>query len=359
MTFNWKQLCSAAVLCGTAALALATLQAQPELSEVLGQMEGYQVERLRSSATLDAFPPAVLAEYIVEDSSAWTLRRPNPGSEIEAQIFTMLDAPGAFGLLTYFRQSRRDRFSQRLDLSLRHVFGGRTLALSSGPYFVRLQASPAEISPREVLLPAARALSRVLDVQDVDPVTVLNLPRQDLEQGSVGFYLGTAGLSVDSLFPASLTTALQISKGVEVTTASYENDGRLALVGYPTPSLAREAEARLLTRELPEGFEMKRSGILVALAEGPGSGELLAQVSYDPDVRWVKEKEDQRPGRTFQGEMSIVYGIFTDWVVFTVLFILIAGAFGAMVGASRYFYYRSHPEKLERSGMVILELPRR
>ncbi|HSR67448.1 MAG TPA: DUF6599 family protein [Acidobacteriota bacterium] len=352
MTYDWKHLPGAAallVLVGALPSALAFPQ-----DALLEGLDGYRVERLTSAAVLEGVPQTVLDEYTVRDSSDWLLNPSDGGAEIEVKLFRMLDAPGAFGLLSYYQKVSGGPQDRLPDLSVRHAFGGRSLALAMGSVFALLRVPADELSPREQLAPAARALSQALKEKSVDPVTVINLPRQDLIAGSVSFYLGAAGLDSDPFFPDPLIPVLGLQEGVEVTTARYK-DGGLVLVGYPTPSLARAAESRLLDSALTAGLSLKRSGILVGLASGSNAEGILDQVSYDPLVRWVEEKEPAPP-ITFESEMKLVTGIFANWVLFTIVFILVASALGGVIGASRYFYNRAHPERFEKGGMIRLDL---
>lgn len=344
---------------GLSLLSVATF-AQPTpsqdgLASMWGDIAGYSAEPLSSTpyqaqqaAETWGIPAAILEEYVITAQSRWTFRPQSEGSNgadaIQADALRMLDPPGAYGLLTLWKHSNAAREAPAAD----SVFDGRQMVFRKGSYLVRLGAEQQAPQLEAALAELAARLAEAIQEEDALPVTVINLPRSGLQKESVRLYLGPEGLRRDSAFPEALLPPLGFGEGVELAVARYESNQTLFLAGYPTPALAALAEQRLQASDALGGLRIKKSGILVALAD---ASPVLEEVVYDPKVQWIKEKVI-----TLQSEALSLYKILTSWVFFSLFYIVCILVFGTLVGLSRYVIHRRFPDFAARDDMVRLNL---
>lgn len=326
-------------------------------------LEGYAARQLSEAAYLPqqaseiwGIPAEVLQEYAVIRQSVWEFRSEadeKRGHAAQGDVLELLDPPGAFGLLTYWGHHRSDSLSRPLSLPADNLFDGNSsLIFCKGSYLVRLRATSRPEQAEEQLSGLAARLADAVQEEDVPPVTVINLPKKDLLPGSMTVYLGPEGLRRNAEFPSRLLPLLRFAHGVEVTAARYSTGEQLFLTGYPTPALAAEAQQRLQSSGELSGMQLKKSGILLALAiPSEQATDLLAEVNYNPKVQWIKDKV-----RTLQSEALNLYELFTSWVMFCLFYVVCITVFGTAAGLARYALHRRYPAFAARNDMVRLNL---
>ncbi len=352
-----------------AILLLAGLSGQmafaSSLREALDSISNYgwrQLERAedwRQRESLGPFPRPILEEFTLLNLTLWEARR-RGGGAVRLEAFEMLDPQGAFGLFT----ERQEQWSsgekpRRLDLTVDNLLREGRLALWRGRYFFELSATE-DVAPDQLEL-VARVLVEQIDEINLYPMTVVQLPDEDLIRESIRFYLGPTSLSANPEFPAPLLDKLGFEDEAEVTFARYRPRGdALFLIGYPTADVA-ELYVAQLQKELGsvfsrEGIYVKRSGLLVSLFQGPEAEarRILDRVRYTATVKWIYEKEAEPIDR--RGEIVTFFGIVTSSILFTGAFIVVVMFLGLLTGLVRYGLIRRYPVLAAGDKMVRLGL---
>ena len=307
---------------------------------------------------LDGIPAAILQEAGLLGYSRWELR--GQESNYRLDVFEVLDSLAAFGLFTRTRESAVQ--GERTQLGVDSLLENGTLHFWRGHFFLRLQ--PLEGSSRDGLLDLARQLVDAIEEPNLHPMSVVQLPREDLVRDSIRYYLGPNGLRENKEFPLPLRDLLGFDDYAEVAMGRYgPSEMPLFVIGYPTASLAEhyfsEIQVGLQQYFSREGVYTKRSGLLISLFSGPEeqANLLLDRVQYTASVRWLYEKDTSlEDAAQRRGEVVTFLGVVSQSILFTGIFIVFVLAVGLLFGMLRFWLLRRIPALQHRDDMVRLDL---
>lgn len=314
-------------------------------------LPGYTVEKLsvkdleRADRDYEGIPAAVLDEYAIRGYSRWRIQPRADRAAFEVTVLRMLDPTGAFGVLTY-RRGLHGNTAQGAGLEVAHYLASGELAFWKGRFCVIV--SVGSDTSAEEAASLGRQLGAAIAEENLAPVTVLNMPPTPT---SLSFFMGPSGISAEEGLPGRLAALAGFQSGVELTAAEYPLGERLYLLGYPTPALASEAHSRIRPA-LDPAWNLKQTGILVALQPKGGSAALLEAVAYKPRVQWVKD----RPPPTLQEEAKDVLRLFLGWFVFTLYFIGATLGSAAAILLLRYGLRRRFPRLADNDQMIRMGL---
>jgi hypothetical protein len=344
------------------------LLAQGTIQQYFDLLEGYQLENLAESSTLEEdfdspFSPEVIDDFILFHYSRWAVRAADPTSQalLELEIYQMQDPQGAFGVFSNWNHRSSDRLPLRLNLSVDNYYFNGSLTFWRGNYFIHLKAAARAPVNQDAQEMFARTLIDVLPLLNLHPLTVIHLPHENLVQDSIRFYLGEASFALDTHFPPDLILPLGFEHHIEVTSARYSpGDHPLYLVGYPTPSLAAEHSAKLQNAMesyfSPEGVYMRRSGVIISIFFGPESEaqDILSKVQYAPTIQWIYQK-DKDPEKLISETMIFLESVGQTLSLILVFLpmVLILG-FGA--GLLRYGLFQRFPRVRDQGEMIRLDI---
>jgi hypothetical protein len=308
---------------------------------------------------LEGFPATILGEAVLLQYGRWSL--PGESARYPLSVFEVLDSQAAFALFT--RSRREAAGGERITLAVDSLLADGTLHFWRGHFFMRLRLPEQGGSPSELLDLAGRLVAAI-DEPNLHPMSVVQLPAQDLIPDSVQFFLGPAGLAENPDFPAPLRSRLGFEDYAEVAMARYSSaNGPLYLIGYPTADLAEQYHAEiqnsLQSYFSQDGIFSKRSGLLISLYPGPQDQAtmLLDRVQYTATVRWLYEKDvtlDEAKRR--RGEVGTFLGVVTRSILFTGAFILVVFFLGLTAGLVRFWMLRRFPSYEHREDMIRLGL---
>ncbi len=305
------------------------------VSEEVGQATGIQ--------------PAWLKGFILKSFQSLNDNR----DSIRADIFEMLDPPGAYGLYTLASASLRE------ELSIGN--GARSsenaLAFWKGNYFFLLRGTPST-----TLRKLAQSLASQVAYTGETPAIVDLLPRKDLEPSSIQFF-------VKDLLPSDgalddLRPMLALDKSVQAAIGRYRPEGkRMIVLGYPTPALAYQTFERVEGHARDKSHEIyaKRAGVLVALTEGMPEDQahsLLDEIRYTPRVKWIVDKRE--PNKLLGRGVPFLLNTVLNSLAFSILFILGTATVGVVLGLFRFYLHRVRPDNFfdrpERVEMIRLRI---
>ncbi len=307
---------------------------------------------------LEGVPAAILQEAVLLGYSRWELK--GRGGDYRLSVFEVLDSLAAFGLFT--RTLELFENGERTKLGVDSLIENGVLHFWRGHFFLRLQQP--EGGSQDGLLELAKRLVEVIDELNLHPMSVVQLPRQDLIQESIRYYLGPEGLRENQEFPAPLRDKLGFKDYAEVAMGRYGPSATpLFLIGYPTASLAEQyfAEIQLGLQDYvsQQGVYSKRSGLLISLFWGPAeqARSLLDRVQYTASVRWLYEKDTTlEDAEARRGEVVTFLGVVSQTILFTGAFIVFVLGLGLLAGLLRFWLLRRVPASQQHNTMVRLHL---
>ena len=307
---------------------------------------------------LGGIPAAILQEAVLLGYSSWELH--SQQGNYRLNVFEVLDSLAAFGLFTRTRESVVQ--GERTELGVDSLLENGTLHFWRGHFFLRLQ--PLGGSSRDDLINLAGRLVDAIEEPNLHPMSVVQLPREDLIQDSIRYYLGPNGLRENREFPPPLRSRLGFDDYAEVAMGRYGPSALpLFVIGYPTASLAEHyfAEIQVGLQEYfsREGVFTKRSGLLISLFSGPAeqANLLLDRVQYTASVRWLYEKDTSlEDAAQRKGEVVTFLGVVSRSMLVTGLFIVVVLGVGLLVGVLRFWLLRRVPALQHRDDMVRLNL---
>jgi hypothetical protein len=355
-------------------VALLTLvglaRSEVSVSSHLNQIPDYraalerEVSSIEGRSQVGSFNAELLNEFVLKSYSRWNLT-PVPteagdavGSPVTLEVYEMLDSPAAFGLFSLWEKAEDRRLEARLNLPIEHRYSGADLIFWRSNYFLRLQtpAPPADPEPLERLV---RSMLDAIPSRNVLPVGVAQLPREELEEGSVELYLGRSGLAYAPDFPEPLVPLMGLEDQIEIVSARYRPASTpVFLITYPTPALAQTYSTRIqaaLSSYFGEPpIFLKRSGPIIALCLGSeqDAERLLGRVNYLAQVKWLEDKPPESEVGTFLGMVSRA-------ILGTLAFLLITLGIGVAVGYARYLVIRRYPSVGRRDEMIRLKIDER
>ena len=201
------------------------------------------------------------------------------------------------------------------------------------------------------------------------PVLVMHLPEWEKKAaGEVGYARSLPELQKAAGKQPALD-AFDFDSGVEAATAKY-GAGRLVIVEFPTPQHSVEADARINERiaqlkaagqPAPSGY--RRTGnYSVFVFDAPDSAaaeNLLAQVKYEKDVRWLG-RNPHTEEIAMRHYTSTMGDVILSTVITTGLAILLCLGVGGLIGGLVFLHRRSQQAAQEvytdAGGMVRLNI---
>jgi hypothetical protein len=342
--------------------------AQGTIQQYFDQLEGYQIENLAESSTLNEnidspFSPQVIDDFILSHYSRWAVQAVDPtlNTPLELEVYEMQDPQGAFGVFSNWNHSSSDLLPQRLDLSVDNYFFNGRLIFWRGAYFFHLKAALQEPAHHEVQEAFARTLIEALPLLNLHPLTVIHLPQENIIQESIRFYPGEASFGLNSHFPRNLIPPLGFEHHIEVTAAKYSpGNQQLYLVGYPTPGLAADHSVKLQNAMegyfSPEGVYMRRSGVIVSIFFGPESEaqKILPKIQYAPTIKWIYQK-DVDPEELRQQTVAFLGSVHRTLVAILV-FLPLALVIGLAAGLVRYSLFQLYPLVRDQGDTIHLDI---
>ncbi len=322
-----------------------------------------QTTDTRAAAETGLFSPSLLDDYVLLEFSRWRLEGAPLEAPADLRVYSMLDTPAALGLFTLARD-RLEGDPGLLPWPLEAASDSRQLLFWKSNFFFQLETAAALPLPR--LRDWAEQVTSGIEQPPVYPMSVVQLPEEDLQPETVRFYLSAEALANDSGFPRPLLEALGFEEEAEVASARYLPGGRtLYLIGYPTAAVAEQyfhaIQQKLHTIFSQPGIYSKRSGLLVALLEAPEeeARPLLERVHYNASVKWIYEKDTSAEDLAKQrGELLTFFGIITTSLVFTGIFMVVMLAGGLAVGVVRYRFLQKFPRLRSGDELIRLDLQR-
>jgi hypothetical protein len=344
------------------------VRAQSTIQPYFDHLEGYQVEKLTESSTLQEdfdspYSSQIIDEFVLFQYSRWAVRAVGPTihSPLELEVYEMQDPQGAFGVFSNWNHRSLDSLPQRLNLSVDNYFINNSLIFWRGAYFFHLTAASQEPLGQVPLEPFARTLIDALPLLNLHPLTVIHLPQENVIQESIRFYLGEASFGLNSHFPRHLIPPLGFEHHIEITAARYSPENHnLYLIGYPTPGLAAQHSMKLQNAMedyfSPEGVYMRRSGVIVSIFFGSESEaqEILPKIHYAPAIKWIYQKEvdPEELRRQTIGFLGSVQRTLTTILIFLPL----ALAAGLAAGLVRYSLFQRFPMVRKQGDTIHLDI---
>ena len=367
MLCGWIRRFTSTALFGVFSL-IQPLLAQGTIQQYFDQLEGYQIENLAESSTLEEdfdspFSPQVIDEFILFHYSRWAVRtaNPTPDLSLELEIYEMQDPQGSFGVFSNWNHLSSDLQPQRFNLSVDNYYINESLIFWRGAYFFHLKAAARSRVNQDGLEKFARALIEVIPLLNIHPLTVIYLPQENVIQESIRFYLGQASFGLNTHFPRDLIPLLGFEHHIEVTAARYSpGDHELYLVGYPTPGLAAEHSVKLQNAMeayfSPEGVYMRRSGVIISIFFGPESEarEILPKIQYAPTIQWIYQKEEDP--EELRRQTIAFLGSVQRTLVGILVFLPLALVAGLAAGLVRYRLIQMFPMVKSQGDTIELNI---
>jgi hypothetical protein len=288
-------------------------------------------------AVADPLNAGVLKEYGFTDVTTATYTR-DDGRQLTLKAARFEDASGAFGAYTFYRTPEmqpEEIGDQAASLGQRVLFFRGKILLDAT--FSKLSAmSAAEL--REL----AEDLPKTSGTQGKLPDLVAYLPGQSFVSHSAKYIIGPLAFEKTvSEFPQSI---VDFGKSPEIVLADYRvsnTDGRLMLIGYPTPQVAASELSRIdaaqQSQQLQPGpIATRRTGRILILVAGSlpadAAKTIASNVNYDADITWNQNtyhNPKDNVGRVVLG------GIFLSAVLIGILLVSSVAFGGFRVAVKR------------------------
>lgn len=320
MTRLVRYFCSL-ILCGLTALPLALcLAVAPAMAKVAPPQKHTQTlapllpasfaEWQRSGAPIlsatpqvaDASNAGILTECGFQEfeSSQYT----TAGNQLSIRAIRFHDATGAYSAFTFYRQPG----SVPEEIGRSGAFNGGHVLFWVGATLVDATFTHVTAMSAAELRELAGDLPKPPGSDDIAPSLPAYLPRANLSAGLTRYALGEQTyVRGGGVLPPSLIEFPQSS--AEAVTGTYQTrdgNGKLTLIGYPTPQLAAARLAAInaflkgssshttwpqeLAESHPDALLTRRSGPIVAVTSGSFSAatarSLIEQVNYQANVVW-------------------------------------------------------------------------
>ena len=344
-------------------LGAVTVLAQPSFDRYSSELPGFRLELRTRTQDAEQTPHQLFSDTLLVESgfrrfSDWTVHS-EESAAVEGEVFEMNSSVGAYALFNHALRTFDSTSGISLDLPVGNRFTPQGAVFWRGNLLFYLLPTTGNLQ-ESVFSDFVRAVADTINLENLLPVSVSHLPRDDRVPGSVRFYLGSESLAENPRFPEPLIQEIGLSDKIEIAEARFEPGGHsLFVVGYPTPSLADQYLVRMQNRLRSffskEGIYMKRSGVLIGIFIGPEeqARRVLGELQYKPTVQWFKKEEEEPKDRfgiiTFAG--SVTKAILGTG---TLLLMIIGG--GLLAGLARYGLFRAFPRILHRKDMIRLKL---
>jgi len=338
-------------------LAAAQAPIEPHFSALPGfrMVRQKHVAGTEQAERVGSYRSPVLTEYGLTSYSVWeAVPTAGKGQSASVEVYELRDSTAAFGLFSIWDESEGRAPGRRLDLPQDNRYDGENLVFWRGSRFFRLQQEGQPENRESEMTALARAIIHALPGAQELPVSVVHLPEQEIEAGTVHFYLGKESLALNKDFPKPLHTVVGMEDDIEISSAQYApNHTPLFLIAYPTPKLASQyflkVQTALSSHFSQKGVYITKSGVLIGLCIGSeqDANRILGRVKYTPSVQWLDEKPDPNAS----GMRFIVRAILG-----TAVFLMITLGMGIVVGYVRYQVIRRFPNLGKKDEMVRLKI---
>ena len=233
--------------------------------------------RLVSAKTVNISDQSLWSEYGLQEAEQAQYQ--SDANRFSATAFRLQDSTAALGAFDW----QRPPDAKPSELSQLAVQTGNQTLLAHANYLFVFEGYKPSVSE-------LGALFQALPKLDQAPLPTLPgyLPAAGLIPNSQRYVVGPVGLAAfDSGIPAGVAA---FHLGSEAQIGTYRAAGgeiKLAILSYPTPTIARERLAEM--QKLP-GAVAKRSGPLVAVILSPPNPDdaerLISQVRYQAAISW-------------------------------------------------------------------------
>ncbi len=319
------------------------VQAEPSVAEYLEALPDQSFRLTREAATTaeaaeeGPFDATILQEAQLISRSTWS------SGPVRMEVFETVSSAGAYSLFQWRTVQTAEQPGSSMPLAVGNRWLSREGFFWRGPYFFQLSGNRQALSA-ELFQDLVKRLVNAIEIDNLLPVTVSHLPENIAVPQSLRFYLGSGTLSGNTQFPKALLPEINRAKEIEVAyvRVGEEGDG-LFLIGYPTVALAQESFIRLQQRMedvfSPQGYYMKRTGVLVCLYSGPEprAAAVLSGIAYKPTIQWLRDR------RSTPRETLTFFGLVTQAILGTGAFIILLLGAGVAVGLVRYEVIRRFP----------------
>lgn len=261
-----------------------------QLSTLIKEKTLWRIDRGHDDytpSTLSQFSPDKAAIYLEYGFSRLSTQKLSLGPEkIQMELYEMVDTPAAYGVFTFFRDSRSK--PAKIIGAVGEITAD-SLNFQKGKFYLRLtciQGTDAKVSH---LFGLGQLISDQLPVSFVLPAVVKKLPTEERVPQSEVFLMGPTAL--DRLMPLKGKDPFGLNVGAEAAFARYAaglESASVLLIDYPNQQLAKkilEAGYREYSAQKPgQPIYFKRDGPLVTLVMDASSPEfatsLLEKIGY-------------------------------------------------------------------------------
>jgi hypothetical protein len=358
-------LAGAFVFCLTVTSSIAEIGPYISRLEKSRNTQQLEITNWKDRAETGAFSREMLAEFVLQSYSVWLLESPESDwKTARLEVYEMLDPQGAFGaysaLLSIHEAGRRSPCQIESDC----VQLDQNIVFWKGRFLLVASSSSSSLSSLHSFV---TELAPLVNEPNLYPVSVTQLPSDQLIRDSMRYYLGPMSMESNTVFPSQLLEKIGFEKNIEIAFARYgDGDDALFLIAYPTVEMARQYFASI-QRELaefvsPVSIFSKRSGPLVSLFLGSQQRavQVLDKVQYSAQVKWIYEKQlTEAEIQERHEEVVSFFGIVTSSILFSGFAMLAVISAGVVVGLIRFQVLKSFPHVKEKDDMIRLELDRR
>ena len=315
------------------------------------QMQG-AAQTSNDPAAADAANAAILKEYRFTDFAGATYVR-DDGRTLKIRAARFADASGAFGAYTFYLQPEmlREAIGDQAA-SLTPAAGQRVLFYRGHVLVDALFSKQSAMSAAE-LRELAGNLPRPGGGNGALPPVLNFMPRRGYIANTQKYAEGPAALAV--LAPAVSADLVDFGSSAEVTLGRYNTpsgEATLLLIYYTNPQVAIEHVRRMDPAHPPQGgvsaigtagtFFYKRSGPIIALANGPSSDSdarsLLDAVNYEASITWNEATDNH--------EVRDLYLLILNVVIICAFIGGLAIVAGFAFGGFRILMKRWFPDKV-------------
>ncbi len=266
---------------------------------------------------------------------------------IQVDYFCLQDSKAAFSAFTFLPPSD-DSGSSSTD-------PGIPIRSRDGIYFwqanllVRIRAQEGkDMLPGSKRWSLASLLSRSISLKEkaLLPPLMLFLPKESMTPGSTRYLLGKSGLG--GVLQRVSGEGFGFQDSVEAVSADYSfgsSSGRLILLGYPNPNLARQyfdsiQEEMARSGWAKEDYQIKRNRLLIALLVGRADPEMvsrfLGKIEYTYNIKWIY---DRKKAEFVPSQSVSLLGVFIQSFLLLGLAGMGAVLIGLCIGGSRYLIH--------------------
>ena len=257
-------------------------------------------ENVYTASTLTQFSPekaAVCLEYGFVKLSTQNLTL---GPEkIQLELYEMIDAPAAYGVFTFFRESQSKPVKK---VGTEGELTADSLNFQKGKYFVRLTCVHGTNQCVSHLLKLGQLISDQLPDSSTLPAVVTKLPNEERVPQSEVFLMGPKAM--DRFVPLQGKDPFGLNVGAEAAFARYvagPESASVLLIDYPNQQLAKKflqaGYHEYSTQRPGQPIYFKRDGPLVTLVMDTSSPAFatslldktgyVSLVIFDPKVHPV------------------------------------------------------------------------